>query len=264
MCIFNIAFFALLFSSCNRSFLISTFLTYLFPFSIVNTVELPILFRSYATDIKNQQEFHYSLLSNIKEIQFICLGFYVLSFSLLVSYFLKNRNLARKCFHFFGFFIYTRNSRFYIQCSELLIYLMAAFSKTDTIKSIFKVLIKNNPNKDAFSHILLVASYTYPYFFLNSAQYLRLCITIGILDSMASIAGIALRKKKKSFMGFAVGQLFSWIFELIYAKKISFQYHLFMGLVEYFCTINDNITLSLSSVIYQKYAEDLLIFSFKK
>lgn len=164
---------------------------------------------------------------------------------------LKNKNLARKNFHFLFFFICLKYSRLYIDCLQILIYIAALLCITRFITTFLSCFLNKNPEKDSFSFLIFLGSITYPYFFLNREQYFKVVISICILDSFAAITGIYFKSTERSFSGFMGGQIASYITELMILKKIDIFYHTTMGIVELYCPWNDNSTLSIASVIFQ-------------
>lgn len=179
------------------------------------------------------------------------------------AFLINNKNLARKNFHFFFFFICLKNSSAYLLILQVLIYISALISKSGFVTTFLRCFLNQNIEKDSFSLLLLVGSVTYPYFFLPFEDYTRVIISICILDSFAAITGVFLKSKTRTFSGFFVGQLSSYITEYIIFKRVDFCYHILMGLVELYCPWSDNITLSATGILFQNYRRFILTGSFK-
>lgn len=234
----------LLSSSADQILLISTFLTVFtdtifFNFEII----LKIVKKVY------ESLFLISLYDAIYVFTLVALFFA----SQFLAFRLKNKNFARKNFHFLFFFLSLRNFQNLEILFEILIYFAALSCKLNITLRHFSFLM--NHEKEHFAHFFLLCSLIYPRFFLRNDQFVKLIISICILDSFASIYGIYCKSIKKSFRGFLAGQLASWLVELALSGKIDFSYHFAMGIVEFYCPWNDNLIISMSSVLYQLFIQ---------
>lgn len=252
---FNFVFYNLLLSRVNQFLLIATIFAFFNKPVISKAIDLIFLYSVIPAQLNDgiSMKIFLSLLnpptSDVLYALFLILLFIAAQIG---AYLLKNKNFARKNFHFLLFFLCLRNSVFYVQIFQILIYFSALLCSSNAIINFLSFLMVKNKKKDSFSHFFIICALTYPVFFLDRSQYIKLAISICILDSFASICGIYFKSKTKSFCGFFCGQITSWIAEFILTWNIDFSYHLAMGLIELLCPWNDNISLSFFSVIYQK------------
>jgi hypothetical protein len=233
-----------------RSIYLSTLYSFLFnsPFHILKPLNTMLLF---GFDL--QSELKSSLVLIDRNLEFILASLILLcmfsSIQLIVGS--KSTNLKRKLFHFLLFIVFVTRNPALIYFSQYVLYIcifMALTAFPQRYLSSFK------SNKDfgsgLFSHVYLLASVLYPFFFIDRENYIRLLISICIMDSFASFSGEIFKKNTKSLAGFAMGQSSALLAEYIILGSLNVKYHMYMGLIELFCPINDNIALPFAGVVY--------------
>ena len=246
----SLAFISLENVQINISLYFSTFYFFLFnlPFHIIKPINTLLLF---GCDISEEFSILYCLFClNLETIFYIsCITLICVFFQSFLHF--NSKNFRRKIFHFVGFVIFMRKNLFTIYFSQFLLYFLLCFSVTKFPKKLFKVFINEKDfGKGIFSHIYLLCSLLYPYFYLDDVSYVKSLISICIMDSFASIFGIAFKSKTKSIIGFIAGQISAYLAEFIFLRSFDFKYHFFIGLIEYFCPINDNIVIPIVSTIH--------------
>jgi len=170
---------------------------------------------------------------------------------LLILFFSKNTR--RKSFHIVCFLIYSQHSKLIMEISNYLILASVLICKTDLVERYGqKFLNCKNQQKDKFSHFFLLCGMVLPYYFLSYGEYVRSLISICVMDSAASFVGTIQKSRRKTLQGFLFGQLAAYTFEYLYLREISYKYHLFVGFVEYYCKINDNISIPFFGTVFQK------------
>ncbi|KAM0681142.1 hypothetical protein GINT2_000927 [Glugoides intestinalis] len=248
--LFLLSFYKLICLENAPPLLISSLLTFSFPFSYESTLTLPILLG--LDPLQYFKEIFEDSFQHKKAIAIVLLYFALFLNALSIAIKYNKKNLARKIFHFFFFFIFLPNNKLIFQLSHLLVYFSAVFCKTGQIIKLTPFLLKEKiKHADTFSFFFLVYTLTYSHLVLYEAEYARLCISICILDSFASITGNILKKKGKSIEGLLVGIFSAYMCELILYKSANLFYHILIGIVEFICPINDNITITFCSIIYQ-------------
>jgi len=185
---------------------------------------------------------------------------YVLYFLLVNAIFLAafrlsisigNRNLSRKTFHLVALALFSKVERLNVLLGDLVVYIATCLAFTDIMLTHFHFLLKKNEGrKDCFSLSFLVLSLVAVQDHLTRPEFIRLLLSLCIHDTFASLIGGLLRKTKKSVEGMIGGVIASCLFEYVLLRSVAVPYHFLMGAVEYACTINDNIVISLSSIIY--------------
>ena len=184
----------------------------------------------------------------------ISMVFFVLE-PLFILFFSKNTR--RKSFHIVCFLIYSQYSKLVIEVSNYLMLISVLICKTDLVEKYGqKFLNCKNQQKDKFSHFFLLCGMVLPYYFLSYREYVRSLISICIMDSAASFVGTIRKSRRKTLQGLLFGQLTAYVFEYLYLQTISYKYHLFVGFIEYYCKINDNISVPFFGAIFQKMIQE--------
>lgn len=168
-----------------------------------------------------------------------------------------SKNTRRKSFHIVCFLIYSQHSKLVMEISNYLMLVSVLICKTDLVERYGqKFLNCKNQQKDKFSHFFLLCGMVLPYHFLSYREYVKSLISICIMDSAASFVGTIQKSKRKTLQGFLFGQLAAYTFEYLYLQKISYKYHLFVGFIEYYCKINDNISIPFFGTVFQKMIQE--------
>lgn len=248
--LFLLAFYKLICLEHIPPLFLSAFLTFSCPFSYENTLTLPLLLgldpSVYFKEIfENSSQYGKDIATFFLYLVLFLLG-------VLIATLYKQKNLARKFFHFFGFLVFLPNRKLVFLLSQGILYLAAIFCKKGWAIKILPFLLKEKiKHSDSFSLVFLIYSLTYPRLILSNLEYARLAISICILDSFASITGNILKKKGKSIEGLFAGIFSAYLCELILYRSASLFYHTLIGLVEFVCPINDNIAITFCSIVYQ-------------
>ncbi|KAF5140711.1 dolichol kinase [Vairimorpha ceranae] len=162
-------------------------------------------------------------------------------------------NLNRKLFHFVCFCVFYNPSDFLIELSEYAFFGFILTSKSKLFRMFFRnFLSAKDCNNVLFSHVYLLMSCLFPYYYLELENYRSTLMAVCILDSMASIVGLYFKNTSKSFLGSISGVLSAVIVNLYCYKKTNFFYFLFVGLIEYIDLCNDNLSIPLFSICYYK------------
>lgn len=218
-----------------------------YPFSLSSFIELISLVEPNYFYYINffTQENNYKILLEI----ILCFLIFVIVQLICFKYF--GKNIKRKNFHFLAFFIFKKQNIIIFKLSFYVLIIAVAIIKMKLVRKYFNFLLKSkNQESDEFSFFILIISIIIPHYFLNSKDFMRLLISLCIMDSMASITGNSFNKKTKSILGFISGQIASYIFEFYYLGDISFLYHLIIGIIEFYTVSNDNLIISFSSCFY--------------
>lgn len=234
----------------NLPILFSSFYSFLYPFTPLGVLEnCAACNLNLADEAWRIQQLFLEDTRTIRDISVVML---LLLVTLARSVLFLGKNMRRKIFHFASFFIFIRESKVIIKAGQYLIFVAMMICKTGIIQKHFTLFLNTTDRKkDSFSHVFLLCAMVYPYFFLNGQNYLRLLISICIMDSFASIAGNMMGQNRRTLVGFVAGQLSSYLAEFCFCHSVDVKYHLTMGVVEFFCPINDNIAIAFFSCIYQ-------------
>lgn len=163
-----------------------------------------------------------------------------------------DKNTRRKNIHVACFFIFIQYNKLIVELSNYLILISTCICRTTLIERFARPLLNDlNCKRDRYSHLFLLCSLSFPYYFLNKTEYIRSIISVCIMDSGASLVGSTFKKRRKTIMGLVFGQTVAYLAEYFIYNSINFRYHLFVGLVEYFCPINDNLAIPFLGTFYQ-------------
>lgn len=243
-----ITLYSLLFQIDAFPLLVSSFFTFITPFDLHTTIELPLALGfepvSYLKSIHNQID------SSILTLT-IFFVIFIVSEGLFYRY--GDLNIRRKSIHFILFAFVLVDSNVFFIVGHSMVYISAVIIKTDIIPRYFKFLIKNGEKyKDCFSFWIIMLIVVYCREILSYDGYIRLSISIFIYDSFASITGKLLKKKEKSVVGLMIGIIMASFAEIILMRNLDIQYHIIGGLVEYYCSMNDNMIVAFYSCLYEK------------
>lgn len=188
---------------------------------------------------------HYLHLINIFLYIFI---FFVLQ---LISLNYCNKNIRRKNFHFLAMLVYKNSNQLTEKLSVLALLFSVITIRLNLIpRFCHGFLRKENLKKDEFSLFILLICIITPSYILKQKEYLKLLISICIMDSAASIVGIAFKMRRKSWIGFFSGQIFSYAFEFYLINEVDVFYHTIIGFGELLSVSNDNLCISLLACVY--------------
>ncbi len=135
---------------------------------------------------------------------------------------------------------------------EFVLFFFVITTEFNLVSKYLKDLLHAESPKDCLSHVLILGGLTYPFRYLDERQYFRLIISICIMDSFAAIVGTYLGSKGRTIYGSIGGQTAAWITEYVFFGTVDIPYHVTMGFVEFFSPWIDNLTLAVSSVVYQR------------
>lgn len=230
--------------------LFSAFYSFLYPFTLSGIFEN--LVACGLNPITEAQKIQALFPGELKTVWHTVLVVILFTVVQVLSVLFLDKNTRRKNFHFASFLIFIRQSELTVRIGQCLIFFAVSICKTGIIRQYFALFLNTvNRKKDCFSHVFLLCAVIYPYFFLNSCKYIKLLISICIMDSFASIAGSILGRTQKTLAGFISGQLFSYAVEFYFWHTVDFRYHLVMGMIEFTSPINDNIAIAFFSCVYQ-------------
>lgn len=207
----------------------------------------------------------YLLLKNLDTLKNLIYSLILLIVILILIYKvsifdkIQKTNIMRKSFHIFLLSIYFYPSNFLINLSEIIFIILIIISCTDFLNKYLSILKSKRDTNRKFitSHIFLIVSCSILYKYVNLNVFRLNLISVCVLDAMASITGIFLKKNAKSFEGSLVGIISGIIFCLLFEKKSMIFYFSLVGLVEYFDFYNDNIAIPVFSFLYFKFQKYL-------
>ncbi|KAG0439731.1 hypothetical protein DMUE_2229 [Dictyocoela muelleri] len=188
---------------------------------------------------------------------------------------INDRNFKRKLFHFLFFFLFCKKRNYFVRSTILILgYTFLFLEKKLNLKNFYKGLInEKDPGNFVMSHIILLVV---TYFILNCDEHICLLISICVVDSVASIAGLKIKNWKKevyfdqkdyvnfdkcktfegSFCGFIMGNLVHFI---IYRNYNYFDFYFVVSFVEFFTSQNDNIVVPFIGFEYLKFRNKVIL-----
>ncbi|KAI5179363.1 hypothetical protein PAEPH01_2621 [Pancytospora epiphaga] len=124
----------------------------------------------------------------------------------LIAYKFARKNTCRKIFHFIAFLIFFNAPAPVFLVAHHLIYMFVLLMMTSTIPENFFSLFTSNRDlgEGVFSHLILLGGLTYSRRFLGDDEYIKMLISVCIMDSFASIVGKYFNNCRKSCTGFLV------------------------------------------------------------
>lgn len=170
--------------------------------------------------------------------------------------FINYRNIKRKLIHITIFLVFINltphEANDVINCIELIIILSIWTSRTSN----FKILVKSFTNENdislfVLSHIYLLECILFSYYFLKYELFLKSLINLCILDTFTSLTKDF--KIYKTIFDFILGQISCYIVAHKQFNEIIPLFYFIGGIIEWYSKLNDNLFLTLYSVIYYKY-----------
>lgn len=230
--------------------LVASFFTFILPSSFQNAIELPILLDFDPVNYLNKICLQYDLsFSGLTIFSVIVLIFFIFE-GILYKY--GDVNIRRKTVHFLLLTFALMKPDTPTLIGQGMVYIAAVFIRTPITLKYFRFLIKESEkHKDCFSLWIITFAITYAKKTLPYRNFIKLCISICIHDSFASITGRLLKKRNKSLHGLTVGVLSSFLSEILILGTLDIPYHVTMGVIEHCCIGNDNMIVAIMSYCYQ-------------
>lgn len=215
---------------------------------------------------------------NIHQI-FLFLGKLLVLRDKLFDFLLTDKNFRRKKFHFLFFILFFNTNKDFAGTAILIVTYTLHFLETHfELADFYHGLVNDkDPGMFVMSHVVLL---TVTYFILQCDNYVPLLISICVVDSAASIAGLKFKQWKHeiylknliekhpidkyqvemldycpgktpigSVFGFLMGNVVHF---MVYKNFNYFDFYLFAAVVEFYTSQNDNIVVPFFAREYLK------------
>ena len=211
----------------------------------------------YNYDIKH----FFSLIKILKLKACWIWGIWVLIMEII---FINYRNIKRKLIHITIFLVFINltphEANDIINCMEVIMILSIWTSRANN----FKILVKNFTNENdtslfVLSHVYLLECILFSYYFLKYELFLKSLINLCILDTFASLTKDF--KTHKTRFDFILGQISCYIIAYKQFNEVIPLFYFIGGIIEWYSKLNDNLFLTLYSVIYYKYIYNIINLS---